>query len=159
MNGVTQPRIFTPSLRRLNQNTSLGYACIEYAEKVLGKELYPWQKFALIHALEIAGSLKGKWTFRFRTVLFLISRQNGKTVLSTSGSGKVKDLIYAVYGRETSKELIPLSYEDEVLKVSGFLGKPILAKGSRSFENYFINGRNSSLPLHFRIPDKYMKNH
>ena len=82
MNGVTQPRIFTPSLRRLNQNTSLGYACIEYAEKVLGKELYPWQKFALIHALEIAGSLKGKWTFRFRTVLFLISRQNGKTVLS-----------------------------------------------------------------------------
>ena len=82
MNGVTQPRIFTPPLRRLNQNTSLGYACIEYAEKVLGKELYPWQKFALIHALEIAGSLKGKWTFRFRTVLFLISRQNGKTVLS-----------------------------------------------------------------------------
>lgn len=82
MNGVTQPRIFTPPLRKLNQNTSLGYACIEYAEKVLGKELYPWQKFALIHALEIAGSLKGKWTFRFRTVLFLISRQNGKTVLS-----------------------------------------------------------------------------
>lgn len=82
MNGVTQPRIFTPPLRKLNQSTSLGYACIEYAEKVLGKELYPWQKFALIHALEIAGSLKGKWTFRFRTVLFLISRQNGKTVLS-----------------------------------------------------------------------------
>lgn len=82
MNGVTQPRIFTPPLRKLNQSTSLGYACIEYAEKVLRKELYPWQKFALIHALEIAGSLKGKWTFRFRTVLFLISRQNGKTVLS-----------------------------------------------------------------------------
>lgn len=82
MNGVTQPRIYTPPLRKLNQSTSLGYACIEYAEKVLGKELYPWQKFALIHALEIAGSLKGKWTFRFRTVLFLISRQNGKTVLS-----------------------------------------------------------------------------
>lgn len=82
MNGITQPRIFTPPLRKLNQSTSLGYACIEYAEKVLGKELYPWQKFALIHALEIAGSLKSKWTFRFRTVLFLISRQNGKTVLS-----------------------------------------------------------------------------
>ena len=80
--GYTDPRIYTKPLRRLNQYTSLGFACIEYSETVLGKELYPWQRFALIHALEIVGSLRKKWNFRYRTVLFLISRQNGKTVLS-----------------------------------------------------------------------------
>ena len=79
--GVTEPRLFTPPLRELTAETSLGFACIEYAETVLGKELYPWQKWALIHALEITGELGGKWRFRFRTVLFLISRQNGKFCL------------------------------------------------------------------------------
>ena len=80
--GVTQARIFTPPLRELTPDTSLGYACIEYARTMLGKNLYPWQEWALIHSLEITGELDGSWKFRFRTVLFLISRQNGKTVLS-----------------------------------------------------------------------------
>lgn len=82
MNGVTEPRVFTEPLRELTPETSLGYACIEYAGKVLKKTLYPWQEWALIHSLEITGELGGDWKFRFRTVLFLISRQNGKTVLS-----------------------------------------------------------------------------
>lgn len=80
--GATKPRIFTPPLRRLTRYTSLGFTAIEYANRVLGKTLYPWQEFALIHALEIVGTLGKVWRFRFRTVLFLISRQNGKTVLS-----------------------------------------------------------------------------
>lgn len=82
MMGVTEPRVFTPPLRKLTEETSLGFACIEYARTVLGKALYPWQEWALIHSLEIVGELGGDWSFRFRTVLFLISRQNGKTVLS-----------------------------------------------------------------------------
>lgn len=82
MMGKTEPRIFTPPLRPLTEETSLGFACCEYAEGILGKKLYPWQKWALVHALEIIGELGGYWKFRFRTVLFLISRQNGKTVLS-----------------------------------------------------------------------------
>ena len=82
MMGYTEPRLFTPPLRELTEETSLGFACIEYAETVLKKELYPWQKWALIHALEIVGDLEAGWKFRFRTILFLISRQNGKTVLS-----------------------------------------------------------------------------
>lgn len=82
MRGVTQPRIFTPPLRELTEETSLGYAAIEYANTVLGKSLYPWQEWALIHALEIKGNLDTEWSFRYRTILFLISRQNGKTVLS-----------------------------------------------------------------------------
>lgn len=82
MMGVTEPRVFTPPMRKLTEETSLGFACIEYARTVLGKTLYPWQEWALIHSLEIVGELGGDWSFRFRTVLFLISRQNGKTVLS-----------------------------------------------------------------------------
>lgn len=80
--GKTEPRLYTRQLRPLTPDTSLGFACIEYATNVLGKKLYPWQKWALIHVLEIEGQLAGKWKFRFRTVLILISRQNGKTVLS-----------------------------------------------------------------------------
>ena len=80
--GKTEPRIWTPPLRELTPETSLGFACVEYARTVLHKNLYPWQEWALIHAFEIVGKLGGDWKFRFRTVLFLISRQNGKTVLS-----------------------------------------------------------------------------
>ena len=82
MTGKTEPRIYTPELRPLTEETTLGFACIEYAKTVLRKTLYPWQEWALIHALEIVGDLSSSWHFRYRTVLFLISRQNGKTVLS-----------------------------------------------------------------------------
>lgn len=82
MMGKTVPRIFTPPLRELTPETSLGFACVDYARTVLKKNLYPWQEWALIHSMEIIGELGGSWKFRFRTVLFLISRQNGKTVLS-----------------------------------------------------------------------------
>jgi len=82
MKGVTEARVYTPELRPLTPETSLGFAVIEYAKTVLGKTLYPWQEWALIHALEIVGDLETGWKFRFRTILFLISRQNGKTVLS-----------------------------------------------------------------------------
>lgn len=82
MMGYTEARIHTPPLRDLTPDTSLGFACAEYARTVLGKTLYPWQEWALIHSMEIIGELGGEWRFRFRTVLFLISRQNGKTVLS-----------------------------------------------------------------------------
>lgn len=82
MTGRTEPRLWTRELRPLTEETSLGYACSEYARSVLRKTLYPWQEWALIHALEIVGALGGRWSFRFRTVLFMVSRQNGKTVLS-----------------------------------------------------------------------------
>lgn len=82
MMGKTVPRIYTPPLRELTEETSLGFACVAYAREVLKKNLYPWQEWALIHMMEITGELGGEWRFRFRTVLFLISRQNGKTVLS-----------------------------------------------------------------------------
>ena len=84
MKGKTEPRIYTPPLGKLTKKTSLGFAAIEYAKTALGMELYPWQEWALIHALEIVGDLSkpNGWRFRFRTVLFMVSRQNGKTELS-----------------------------------------------------------------------------
>ena len=82
MKGKTEPRLYTPPLRELTEDTSLGFLCVEYAEAILGENLYPWQKWALIHALEISGDLQSSWMFRFRTVLFMIARQNGKTKLS-----------------------------------------------------------------------------
>ena len=82
MKGKTEARLYTKPLRRLTEKTTLGYACIEYAKNVLHKELYPWQEWCLIHALEIIGSLSKEWKFRYRIVLIEVSRQNGKTILS-----------------------------------------------------------------------------
>ena len=82
LKGSTEPRIFTPPKRKLTPKTSLGFAAIDYAKTVLKQTLYPWQEWALIHMLEIEGDLSVKWNFRFRTIVILVSRQNGKTVLS-----------------------------------------------------------------------------
>jgi hypothetical protein len=82
MMGKTVPRLWTRPLRKLTPNTSLGYAAIEYAKSILGMDLYPWQEWALIHCLEIVGSLTKEWRFRYRTVLIMVSRQNGKTEIS-----------------------------------------------------------------------------
>lgn len=82
MLGVTEPRIWTSPLRELTEDASLGFAAIEYAKTILKMELYPWQEWALIHSLEIVGNLEGEWHFRYRTIAFLVSRQNGKTELS-----------------------------------------------------------------------------
>ena len=76
--GVEAPRIFTPPLRRLTKKTSLGYSVIEFAEQILEIDLYPWQRWLLIHALEL---LRDN-TFRFRNVVVLVARQNGKSTLS-----------------------------------------------------------------------------
>lgn len=76
--GSETPRVFTPPLRPLTAKTSLGFEVIAFAAEVLGIELFPWQKWLLIHMLELLpdGSL------RFRTVVVLVARQNGKSTLS-----------------------------------------------------------------------------
>lgn len=66
---------------------------------------------------------------------------NGQNRLHTSGNHSRKDIIYTVYGREIASNLLPIEAENEVVRIRGFIGKPLLARGNRSFENYFINGR------------------
>lgn len=75
--GSETPRVWTPELRKLTPKTSRGFECIAFAEEVLELELFPWQKWLLIHALE----LNPDGTFRFRTVVLLVARQNGKSTL------------------------------------------------------------------------------
>ncbi len=66
---------------------------------------------------------------------------NGQNKLYTMGNGKVKDLIYTIFGREMASNVIPVSFQKDGISVEGFLGKPVIARGNRGFENYFINGR------------------
>ena len=67
--------------------------------------------------------------------------QNGQTKLYTSGNHNLKDIIYSVYGREVIKELLFAEKTEGSLQVTGFLGKPLLSRGNRAYETYFINGR------------------
>ena len=60
--GCEQPRIFTPPLRELTPDTTLGFECIAFAEDVLGIRLIPWQRWLLIHALEIIDEPDGTTT-------------------------------------------------------------------------------------------------
>lgn len=66
---------------------------------------------------------------------------NGQTKLHTSGNSREKDLIYHIYGRDITSAILPLSAETELFTVKGFIGKPIVSRGNRNYENYFINGR------------------
>ncbi|AOZ65107.1 terminase [Arthrobacter phage Greenhouse] len=75
--GSEIPRVYTPPKRRLTPKTTRGFECIAFAEQVLGLYLYPWQKWVLLHALEL--NPDGK--YRFRTVVLLVARQNGKSLL------------------------------------------------------------------------------
>lgn len=67
--------------------------------------------------------------------------QNGKNHLYTSGNGNLKEIVYQIYGRELTKELIPVEAKTELLTMQGFIGNPSVARGNRSYENYFVNGR------------------
>ncbi|MBR6637296.1 MAG: DNA mismatch repair endonuclease MutL [Lachnospiraceae bacterium] len=66
---------------------------------------------------------------------------NGQTKLHTTGNGKIKDIIYNVYGREITAALLPVEFSSNNVSMTGFIGKPILSRGNRAYENYFINGR------------------
>lgn len=66
---------------------------------------------------------------------------NGQEKLRTSGNGKLKDVIYNVYGRDVAANLIEIDYEKNGIHITGFLGKPIITRGNRNFENFFVNGR------------------
>ena len=67
--------------------------------------------------------------------------QNNQTKLHTSGNGNIKDLIYHVFGREISNAVLPVEMENELFSVNGYIGKPVITRGNRNFEIYFINGR------------------
>ena len=67
--------------------------------------------------------------------------QNNQSKLHTSGNHNLKDIIYTVFGREIAANLLPVESGSDPVKVEGFIGKPLIVRGNRNFENYFINGR------------------
>lgn len=86
--GNTVPRVYVPPLVTgrpgacgcgcaLTRSTSLGFRAVDFAVKMLGIQLYPWQRWLLIHAMELLPD----GNFRFRTIIILVARQNGKTTL------------------------------------------------------------------------------
>ena len=66
---------------------------------------------------------------------------NGQTKMHTAGNSKEKDLIYHMYGRDITAALLPIEAETTLFRVKGFIGKPLISRGNRNYENYFINGR------------------
>ena len=150
MKGYTEPRIYTPPLRELTSETSLGYAAIAYAKEVLGENLYPWQEWALIHGLEIIGDLETEWKFRFRIVVYMVSRQNGKTVLSKDTASFFMNVlnVESIFGTSLSldkaeevweavvadQESIPALSQDlqKVARTNG--SKKLVLTGNRSYK-------------------------
>jgi len=148
--GYTEPRIYTPPLRELTSETSLGYAAIAYAKEVLGENLYPWQEWALIHGLEIIGDLEKEWKFRFRIVVYMVSRQNGKTVLSKDTASFFMNVlnVESIFGTSLSldkaeevweavvadQESIPALSQDlqKVARTNG--SKKLVLTGNRSYK-------------------------
>lgn len=72
---------------------------------------------------------------------------NGQEKLRTSGNGKLKDVIYNVYGRDIAANLLDIDYEQGGLRITGYLGKPVISRGNRNFENFFVNGRYVKSPM------------
>lgn len=72
---------------------------------------------------------------------------DGRNKLQTSGDGQVKTNIFYNYGADVTREMIPVCQEAEGMKLEGFIGKPILSRGNRTFMNYFVNGRYIKSPV------------
>ena len=72
---------------------------------------------------------------------------NGQVKLQTMGNGSLKDVLFYIYGKETTANIIPVNNPDAEgepvngLSVRGYIGKPSLTRGNKEYENYFINGR------------------
>lgn len=62
-------------------------------------------------------------------------------ILNTSGNGNLKDVIYQIFGREITSNLLEVHFSAPNIQIEGFIGKPLISRGNRNFENYFINGR------------------
>ena len=72
---------------------------------------------------------------------------NGKLLINTSGNGKLHDIIYGIYGRDVAAELCKVQKSAGELSIDGYIAKPIIARGNRNYENYFLNGRYIKNPL------------
>ena len=66
---------------------------------------------------------------------------NNQIKLQTSGNCNLKDIIYQIYGKDIASNLVEISFESDEAKIKGYIGKPLISRGNRQYENYFVNGR------------------
>ena len=67
--------------------------------------------------------------------------RDGREVLNTPGDGKLKNAVFAVFGREFTSGLLPVDYTLDDVHVWGFISKPVASRPNRSMQNFFLNGR------------------
>ncbi len=72
---------------------------------------------------------------------------NNKQKLHTSGNGSREDIVFQIYGREIASNLLPVDACRQGITVRGLIGKPLISRGNRNFENYYINGRYMKSPI------------
>ena len=66
---------------------------------------------------------------------------NGQTKLHTSGNHNLKDVIYHIYGRDVAANVVEIDEAAGPARITGYIGKPVISRGNRGYETYFINGR------------------
>lgn len=66
---------------------------------------------------------------------------NGTDKLFTSGNGKLRDIIYHIYGRDITSNLLEINAKNDYMKISGYIARPCISRGNRSFEGYYVNHR------------------
>ena len=81
-----------------------------------------------------------KITLSHPGIAFKMIRDN-RTEFSSAGDGELFSAVYAIYGRDFARDLIPVDYEYNGVKVSGYVIKPLYSKTNRAFQNFFVNGR------------------
>ncbi len=84
---------------------------------------------------------------------------DNKNRLSTSGNGSLKDVIYHIFGRDTALNLLEVDDREKDIRITGFIGKPVLCRGNRAYENYFVNGRYLKNPVIAKAIEDGYKGH
>ena len=66
---------------------------------------------------------------------------SGKTIIQTSGNGDIKSVVYGIYGKDVADNILEVNYQYEDIKVTGVIGKPVIARSNRGNQIFFVNKR------------------
>ena len=136
--------MWTPELRKLTRATTLGFECIDFAEDILDLQLMPWQRWFLLHALELhptESGTDGAALFRFRKIVLLVGRQNGKSTVMQALTlwrmfvDRCNLVIGTAQDLEVAESLLRESYDlaEEVDELKSEMGPLMRGAGKMSF--------------------------